>query len=576
MPHVKSLYPEPSPVPDHLNAYETVFRRSEQDNWPDFNIHLEEPSGKTRTFVELRKRINDLATALGTPTEHGGLGLQVGDGEMIGIMSDNSSDYIVLILALLKIAAPFALISCYSTPFELKHILTLTKPTRLFVAPQYVPIIQPVAKGIKVAKENIYVMGPRLKGYKSLEGLIKGVNTMRIPEIKVRIVPKNTLAYLVFSSGTSGLPKAVMTSHGNVDFAIKQAAVLQEQRAAVAPPVKLPTPDGRLVNLAFLPMHHVYGLYHYCFRGFAAPVRFIILPRWDIERVLKIIPKHKVSNLGLVPSLVHQLVSHPKIGQTDLSSLHSVHSGAAYLPREVSTRLLAYLRQDVFFGEGYGMSETAVSAIVQPFPGSLGGLLKSVPGSSGILLPGMEARLVRDDGSDAGYNEVGELWLRGQNIVIGYWNNPNATQAAFVDGWLRTGDEFSVDKDGYFFYADRAKDILKVSGSQVSPMEIENALLAHPRTLISDATVAGVSGGRTDDEKVPRAWVVLSKNGRELGASAVIKELDGWHRENLSKYKWLRGGIEVVKEIPKSPTGKTLRRVLQDKYEQRVGVRARL
>ena len=140
-------------------------------------------------------------------------------------------------------------------------------------------------------------------------------------------------------------------------------------------------------------------------------------------------------------------------------------------------------------------------------------------------------------------------------------------------------------------FADRVKDTLKVSGIQVSPVEIEGVLLAEPRGLITDATVAGVSGGRISDEKVPRAWVVLSSAGRMLGADVTIRELKAWHEVNLSKYKWLRGGIEVVKEvspkslsllsslsrymlsdliskIPKSPTGKVLRRVLQDKHEQ--------
>ena len=138
---------------------------------------------------------------------------------------------------------------------------------------------------------------------------------------------------------------------------------------------------------------------------------------------------------------------------------------------------------------------------------------------------------------------------------------------------------------------DRAKDTLKVSGIQVSPMEIEDVLLAEPKKLIMDATVAGVSGGRISDEKVPRAWVVLSAAGRKLGVDSTVKELKAWHEDRLSKYKWLRGGIEVVQEvclflvvslsgpilsggflcqIPKSPTGKVLRRVLQDKYEQAV------
>jgi len=215
------------------------------------------------------------------------------------------------------------------------------------------------------------------------------------------------------------------------------------------------------------------------------------------------------------------------------------------------------------------------------------GKLRQVHGSTGVLLPGMEAMLFKDEksvpsGTDSGeagckVNEPGELWLRSKNIALGYWNNPKANRETFIGGWLRTGDRFKYDEEGYFWYADRVKDTLKVSGAQVSPVEIEDCLLAHPLQLITDATVAGVSGGRTDDEKVPRAWIVLSNLGasKEWGKAKVIVELERWHQENLSKYKWLRGGIEVVDSIPKSPTGKTLRRVLQDRYEAHVTKRGR-
>jgi len=213
------------------------------------------------------------------------------------------------------------------------------------------------------------------------------------------------------------------------------------------------------------------------------------------------------------------------------------------------------------------MSEVTFSAAIQPQSGMLGGKLQYIPGSAGVLLPGLEARVVREDGTEADINEPGELWLRGDTVGMGYWNNPKATMETFVDGWLRTGDRFRIDENGYFWFADRAKDTLKISGAQVSPVEIENCLLEHPGKLISDVTVAGVSGGRTSDEKVPRAWIVLSSAGKKRGASVVIKELKSWHQQNLSKYKWLRGGIEIVEEIPKSPTGKVLRRVLQETYE---------
>jgi len=196
------------------------------------------------------------------------------------------------------------------------------------------------------------------------------------------------------------------------------------------------------------------------------------------------------------------------------------------------------------------------------------GRIPAVLGSAGVLLPGMEGKIVKEDGSEAGVNEAGELWLKGGNVVPGYWGNEKATWQTFSDGWLKTGDQFKVDELGRLYFVERAKDTLKVSGSQVAPTEIEALLMAHPEGLIVDACVAGVSGGRTSDEKVPRAWIVLSDSGRRIGTREVIQRLEEWTKKNLSKYKWLRGGIDTVVEIPKSPTGKVLRRMLQDRHER--------
>jgi len=281
---------------------------------------------------------------------------------------------------------------------------------------------------------------------------------------------------------------------------------------------------------------------------------------------LTAIPKYKISFLPLIPSVVHQLINHPGIENADFSSVAVMRCGAAYLPLEMGQKLLSLVKDSSFL-EGYGMSELTISGISQPENGSLDGKLTYVVGSTGILIPSMEARIMRDDGTDADIDEIGELWLRGRNVALGYWNNEKASKEAFTDGWVHTGDKFRVDAGGNFWYADRAKDILKVSGAQVSPVEIENCLLEHPGKLINDVSVAGVSGGRISDEKVPRAWIVLTASGKERGAAAVVNELDAWHKKNLSKYKWLRGGIQVVDAIPKSPTGKVLRRVLQDQYE---------
>jgi acyl-CoA synthetase (AMP-forming)/AMP-acid ligase II len=225
-----------------------------------------------------------------------------------------------------------------------------------------------------------------------------------------------------------------------------------------------------------------------------------------------------------------------------------------------------------------------------------GGRVDPVRGMTGILCPSIEARILREDGSEADYNEIGELILRGPTIALGYWNNEKATKETFKDGWLHTGDRFYVDKQGRFLYVhylcssvtvlrqcilwsyvDRAKvgkhtweiscnlimidchqDTFKVSGKQVSPSEIEKTLREHPSQLVVDVAVAGVKGERLSGELVPRAWVVLSSIGKERGVEAALASLDEWARSRLSKHKWLRGGLQAVDEVSDLYVGKSI------------------
>jgi acyl-CoA synthetase (AMP-forming)/AMP-acid ligase II len=358
-----------------------------------------------------------------------------------------------------------------------------------------------------------------------------------------------------------------MISHGNLTNSFLQVKVVTEEVNKTQKPPVWNGPDGMQVLFNVLPIHHTYGLHISCFRVFFSPLTVVLLPKWDVDAFLSAIPKYRATTLYLVPSLVHQLVHRPEFQAADFSTVQVVHCGAAYLPVSLSEALLSRFTGLERIGEGYGMSESTISIANKPIPGVLNGRAKNKPGSTGVLLPGIEVKVVREDGTLAAVNEPGELHVRSGCVALGYRNNPKATEETFVNGWLRTGDRIRIDEDGVLFFEDRAKDTLKVSGLQVSPVEIENTLLVHPDKLIIDASVAGVSGGRTLDERIPRAWVVLSPEGHKLGASATMAKLDAWVRESLSKYKWLRGGIEVVDMIPKSPTGKVLRRQLVEKYE---------
>ncbi|KAI0766416.1 acetyl-CoA synthetase-like protein [Trametes elegans] len=554
--HYKSRYPPLPPLKDE-NIHDFVFGSPEMQSPDDKTLFIDPLANTSWTKNEFRERVYDAATAFLTPVAEGGLGFAPA-GEIVAIMSVNCLEYVTIVHALFRAAIPYALIPS-STAFELQHLLRTSEATRLFVHPSLLPQTIEVARAVGLSEDRIYSLEGRVEGRTDLASAIDGVRTRGVPRLPSRPVTKDALAYLVFSSGTSGLPKAVMISHGNVIATMLQTIVedsFQEPNPAMA--------NFTPLGISFLPMYHTLGLHIGCIRSVWRASPQIIIPKWNADIILDLIPRYRVSVLVLTPPAAIQLVNHKRIREVDVSSVVGVGCGAAYLPPKVAKALRELFTNIAPISEGYGMSELTVGVSRIPHP-KMGGPKE---GSVGLLAPGMEMKIVRDDGTLAGPNEPGELWATGPNVALGYWRNEKATKETFVDGWVHTGDRLRVDEDQYLFFVERTKDVLKVSGTQVSPTEIEDVILAHPDKLVSDVTVAGVSGGRTADEKVPRAWVILSDGGKQRGEVEVIKALHAWVQKNLSKYKWLRGGIEPVDEIPKNPTGKVLRRVLQDRHEQ--------
>lgn len=568
--YYKSLFPDPPKIPES-NLHHFFFDRPEQQDWPDYTLFVNAATGQQRSFREFVERVRDGATALGTDMTQGGLGLRPENGELVGILSENCPDYIALVHSLLVITVPFALFSSYSTPYEFEHVNSLAQPTRIFTSPSLLPLA--LTSGLP--EDRIYILEGECKGYTSYDQLVSSARKNNIPRLPVRYASKDTLACLIFSSGTSGPPKALMVSHGNIIHATLGIMVYGMESVKIQEPTALDTPDELEVRLCVLPVHHSYGLYMTSFYNFLKRSTTVILPKWDVNLFFDSIPKYHITTMGLVPSHVHQVVHHPRFETADLNSIQGITSSAAHLPPHLAAQLCARLPVMKRVSEGYGLSEF-MSVAVKPLPGMLDGRAKNKPGSIGILLSGIHARILRPDGSLAGPNEAGELYVRGAAMVLGYKGNIKATRETFVDGWLRTGDQMRIDEDGVLFFEDRTKDTLKISGVQVSPVEIEDTLLAQPDKLIIDVTVAGVSGGRTSDEHVPRAWIVLSPAGVVLGEKEVMARLDAWVQGRLSRYKWLRGGIACVKTIPKSPTGKVLRRLLVDEYVREAKAKARL
>lgn len=495
--HYKSLFPEIPKVPVS-NVHHLLFNRPDQQEWSDYTLFVNVATGQRLSFRGFVDRVRGGAAAVGAGVTQGGLGLRPENGEFIGILSENCPDYIALIHSLLAITVPFALFSSYSTPYELQHAKSLAQATRVFTSVALLPL----ASTLGLATDRIYLLDGEKKGYTSYDQLVSSVRKNDIPRLPVRHATKDTLAYLVYSSGTSGLPKAVMISHGNITSATLGVMIQTAEISKIQVPPVWDTPDGLQVSFNVLPIYHFLGLFLTSFFNFLKPSTIVILPKWNIDAFFECVPKYHITTVSLVPSLVHQLVHHSRFETADLSSIKGIGCGAAHLPTQLADKLRARFPAMNRVSEGYGLSEFTMAVAMKPVHGMLNGRAKNKQGSVGILVPGVEACIVRPDGSLAGPNEAGEIHVHGPTAALGYRWNDKATRETFVDGWVRTGDQVRIDEDGVLFFVDHIKDTLKISGMHVSPVEIENTLLAYPDKLITDVCVAGVSGGRTWDERI--------------------------------------------------------------------------
>jgi len=350
-------------------------------------------------------------------------------------------------------------------------------------------------------------------------------------------VEVDDLAVLPYSSGTTGQMKGVMLSHRNLVANIEQAWT------------SLPLgEDDTLIGV--LPFFHSYGQTVVLNMGLAKGSTIVTMPRFDLDGLLDIVERYRVTWLHIVPPVVLALANAPQLDERDTSSLKMVVSGAAPLDADLVSR--AEERIGAPIRQGYGLTEVSPvshksrAADVDATP----------PGSIGPLIPNTEARLVDPaTGADVAEGGEGEIWLRGPQVMLGYLNNPEATAATITpEGWLRTGDVGRVDENGYFYIVDRLKELIKYKGYQVPPAELEAVLVSHPK--VRDAAVIGVRNA--EGEEVPKACVCADDG---LGG----EELMAYVAERVAPYKRVRE-VEFVDEVPKSASGKILRRVLREQY----------
>ena len=509
-----------SPLPDvdipAVPVTEFILRRAGEV--PDRPALVDGPSGRTYTYGVLAEMIRRFA---------GGLAARgLGPGDTIALMAPNIPEYAIAFHGAAVAGVAVSTINPTYTAEEVRFQLQDSLASMIVTIGLFVDTAKEAAEGTGV--QEIVVIG------EAPEGTIPVTDLLGEPLDQVEVDLEEHVVVLPYSSGTTGFPKGVMLTHRNLVANLCQI----EGGLAV---------EDDEVALAVLPFFHIYGMQVLMNGLLAQGVTIVTVPRFDLEQVLGLIQDKQVTRFFAVPPIILALAKHPIVDQYDLSSLRQVFSGAAPLSAELALEAGARIHCEVV--QGYGMTEMSPVSHLTP-PGQF------KPGTSGVTVPNAECRIVDPvTGEDQPVGGEGELWVRGPMVMKGYLNNPEATAATVdADGWLHTGDIAVIDEDGHVTIVDRVKELIKYKGFQIAPAELEALLLTHP--AVADAAVIGI----LDDEagEIPRAFVVV-KPGQEVTA----EEITAFTQERVATYKVIRD-VVFVEAIPKSPSGKILRRMLRD------------
>ena len=496
-------------------------------------------SGRTYTYAKLKTAASDFGKGLRSQWDWQ-------KGDVLGMYTPNSIDTPVITWGAHFAGATVSPANPGYTEDELAFQLKDSGAKALVTQLAVIKIAQAAAKKVGIPDNRIILMGDerdpenRFKHFTSIRNL-SGTDRYR----RVKVDPDKDLAFLVYSSGTTGHPKGVMLSHTNIVANVVQTAAGEKNI----------TPKDKI--LAFLPFFHIYGLT--CIMHFATylGVECVVMPKFAIEDWCRIVQDEKITFAFVVPPVVLLLSKHPCVDNYDLSSLRMMSSGAAPLTRDIVTAVNKRTKLPV--KQGYGLSETSPATHMQQWDE-----WDRFIGAVGKMLPNQVAKFMGPDDKEVPTGEVGELWIKGPNIFKGYLNNPEGTRNALTeDNYFKTGDVGYLDKEGNFYITDRVKELIKYKGFQVPPAELEGLLASHEK--INDVAVLGIYREDLASE-VPLAYVV-PKDPKEAGP-ALEKEIVDWLTSKVASHKRLRGGVKFTNEIPKSASGKILRRMLKVKYQE--------
>ncbi len=491
---------------------------------------------------ELEARSNRVAAALGAEG--------VGVGDRVAFIGKNGREHFEVLFGAAKLGAVTVAVNWRLSPGEMALIVSDAGASVLVLDAEFAGPLGEVRDSLTTMKQ-VVVFGAAPSGGFSDAVPYEDWLPASAEDPGHRARPEE-IALQLYTSGTTGLPKGAMLSNFNMNFMYGAA----EYMFGI---------DDDSINIVVLPTFHIGGA-GYALAGMAQGCHTILVRDFDPSAVLEAMERHRVTNAFFVPAMLAALSAVPGAADRDYSSLRSILYGASPITEESLRKSIGTFGCE--FVQGYGMTETtgAITQLVAEDhnpDGERSHLLRS----AGKPFEWIELRIVdTDTAEDRAIGEVGEVWTRSQQNMVGYWNNPDATRETItVDGWLRTGDAGYIDAAGYLFLTDRVKDMIVTGGENVYPIEVENVLASHP--AVGDVAVIGVPDARWGE--TPKAVVVLKP-----GAAAEPAELIAFCRDRIAHYK-CPTSVDFMGVLPRNPSGKILKRELREPYwvgrERRVG-----
>ncbi len=535
-PYFKYIPPEvPKSISyNPLSLFELVLKAREM--YPNQCAIYYVPEERKYTYREMFLEVNRISNML---IERYG----VKKDDQVAVMSGNTPELIFLFLAILQCGATLIPINPLLSGGDVVHILKDAGNVKVvFVHVKNYRIVKKASKSVNLKDIVLLATKEPKDDVIPLAILIEGMS--KKPPEKVTVDPMNDIATLLYTGGTTGLPKGVMLTHDNIVADVLCTVYMNK--------TEYEDVLGREVVISVLPLCHSFG-FNVLIITIIIGAMIIMEGDFFPNKIMEHIQDYEVRNFTGVPLMFQMIVNHPDFGKYDLNSLETSISGSTTLPSETAKKWMKQVRADLRLTQGYGLTEASPITHMQPH-----WLPEAKPDSIGIPIMNTGARIVDESYNDVPIGETGELLIKGPQVMKGYWNDSEATRNAFTDNkWLKTGDLARMTEDGYFYIEGRIKDMIKYKAYKVIPKEVEEKLEKHP--AISSAAVVGVPDPEIGENI--KAFVSLEENYiNQITESEIIE----WAKENMAAYKYPRY-VSIIPSMPRTAVGKVDRKALEKK-----------